>query len=72
MITPETLKIWFTYHAPNPEVDVPKYTAIREAGLQMATVIMENSPASADQTVAIRRIREAVMCANSAIACGGH
>lgn len=70
MISEEQLKNWFTYHTPNPE-QLPKYLAIREAGMAFAKVIVENSPASADQTAAIRKIREAVMTANQAIACEG-
>jgi len=70
MITAEQLQNWFTYHSPSQE-QLPKYQAIREAGLNLAQVIVANSPASADQTVAIRLIREACMTANAAIACGG-
>jgi len=66
----ETLKNWFTYHSPTAD-QLPKYLAIREAGLALATVITENTPMSADQTASIRKIREAVMTANAAIACGG-
>jgi len=66
----EKLENWFTYHSPDPE-DIPKYLAIREAAKSFASVIVNNSPPSADQTVAIRRVREAVMCANAAVACKG-
>ena len=69
-ITIVELSNWFTYHPPSGD-DPIKYHKIREAGLSMATVIMENTPPSADQTTAIRKIREAVMTANAAIACGG-
>jgi hypothetical protein len=69
-ITHEQLENWFTYHA--PEGDQQKqYVAIREAGLALAKVIVANSPASADQTAAIRKVREAVMTANQSIACKG-
>jgi hypothetical protein len=70
MITSDQLKNWFTYHSPTPE-QLPKFQAIREAGLFLAETIVANSPASADQTAAIRLIREACMTANAAIACGG-
>lgn len=70
MISQEHLNNWFMYHSPTPE-QVPKYEAIREAGNNLAQVIMENSPASADQTAAIRDVRRAVMQANAAIACDG-
>jgi len=71
MITKEQLQNWFTYHSPTLE-QLPKYQAIREAGLQFATAIVENAPDCADTTAAVRKIREAVMTANQAIACGGH
>lgn len=69
-ITNEQLDNWFTYHTPGPD-QLPQYLAIRKAGLLLAQVIVNNSPASADQTAAIRKVREAVMTANASIACGG-
>ena len=66
----ETIKNWFTYHSPGVD-DVPKLIAIRQAALHLALVINDNSPDSADKTAAIRKVREAVMTANAAIACGG-
>lgn len=70
MITKEQLENWFSYHSPTPE-QLPKYQAIREAALNLATVIVENSPSSADQTAAIRKVSEAMMTGNAAIARGG-
>jgi hypothetical protein len=69
-ITKANLENWFTYHSPTPE-QLPKYQAIREAAKHLAEVILENTPPSADQTVAIRHIRDAGMIANASIACGG-
>jgi hypothetical protein len=69
-ITDEQLGNWFTYHPPEPGQQA-KYVAIRMAGMAMATVIRDNCPACADTTAAIRKVREAVMTANQAIACGG-
>jgi hypothetical protein len=66
----EDLVNWFSYHAPTPD-DIPKYGAIRQAALEFTEVILVNTPPSADQTVAIRRVREAVMIANASIACRG-
>lgn len=40
---------------------------VREAGLAFAQVIMRNTPDCADRSAAIRKIREAVFTANSAI-----
>ena len=68
----EKLENWFTYHAPSVEAgDIDAYRFIRDAGKEFAKVIVANTPASADQTAAIRKVREAVMTANAARACGG-
>jgi hypothetical protein len=64
------LDIWFTYHAPTPD-QFPKYNTMREAAKVFAQCIVDNTSAGPDQTVAIRKIREAVMTANASIACGG-
>ena len=69
-ITYEQLENWFTYHQPDA-LSTMSYTAIRAAGLEFAKVIVNCTPPSADQTDAIRKVREAVMTANAAIACGG-
>lgn len=69
-ITKANLDNWFQYHSPSPE-QLPKYLAIREAGRAFAEVIVANTPPSADQTAAVRKVREAVMTANQSIACGG-
>jgi predicted ABC-type ATPase len=68
--TDDKLQNWFTYHKPT-EADIPKYLAVREAALTFARVIDANCPFGADKTAAIRKIREAVMTANAAIACCG-
>lgn len=70
MITQEQLDNWFTYHAPTDE-QIVAYKNIRDAAKYFAEVVCDNTPESADQTAAIRKIREAVMTANAAIACGG-
>lgn len=69
-VTEDDLENWFTYHAPTAD-QLPRYEAIRAAGKAFAAVILANAPSSADQTVAIRKVREAVMTANAAIACWG-
>ena len=58
----------FTYHAPKGD-QTERYAKINEAALNFAIVVKENTPKSADQSAAIRQIREARMTANSAIAC---
>jgi hypothetical protein len=66
----EEIENWFTYHAPSA-ADQVAYVAIREAAKNLAQVIVNNTPPSADQTAAIRKLREAVMTANASIACQG-
>jgi hypothetical protein len=60
----------FTYHAPTPE-QLPKYEAIRQAAKEFAKVLIANTPPSADQTTAIRLLRQTVMTANQSIALNG-
>lgn len=62
---------WFTYHKPESPIQTGQYEMIRDKGKEFAQLIRNNTPRSADQTAAIRKIREAVMTANAAIACGG-
>lgn len=67
-ITDNDIQNWFSYHS--PKADQPsRYEAIRDSAKELATVIVTNTPPSADQTAAIRLLREAVMTANAAIAC---
>jgi hypothetical protein len=66
-VTLETLDDVFSYHA--PEGDQPqRYVTIREGAKAFARIILENAPRSADRSSALRKVREAVMDANSAIA----
>jgi hypothetical protein len=60
----------FSYH-PVEADQVAKYEAIRAAAKQFAKTILENTPRSADQSAAIRKIREAVMTANASVALKG-
>lgn len=70
-MTKEQLDNWFSHHPPKDDATVKKYAALRAAGRLFADVIVELTPPSADQTSAIRKVREAVMTANAAIACEG-
>lgn len=60
---------WFTYHAPRAD-QLPRYERIRDEARKLAFVIRDSCPESADTTAALRKLREAVMTANSSIACG--
>lgn len=66
----QTIDEIFTYHQPK-EGDPQKYTAIREAARDLAWVILTQCPPCADRTVALRKVREAVMDANASIALNG-
>ena len=69
MITDAEVENWFSYHSPNQD-QMKKYVEIRGAAKILAYLIIQNTPASADQSAAIRLLRECVMTANAAIACG--
>ncbi len=60
----------FSYHPPTGN-DLEKYQKIRKAGKHFALVLLNTCVPSADRTAAIRKIREAVMTANAAIALKG-
>lgn len=57
----------FHYHKPEPG-QVPCYKAINEAARVLADTIMRNTPPGPDQTAAVRKVTEAKMTANAAIA----
>lgn len=60
----------FSYHSPEPD-QIPKYEVIRKAAKEFAHILIENTPECADQSAAIRLLREAVMTANASIALKG-
>ena len=58
----------FTYHS--PKGDQPqRYMRIRDSAKLLAHTIAECAPNCADRSAALRKVREAVMTANAAIAC---
>lgn len=66
----EKLEAIFTYQPPRPD-QLPRYSLIRAYALEFSRIIVANTPQCADQTAAIRKVREAVMTANAAIALDG-
>jgi hypothetical protein len=60
----------FSHHQPTPEKLV-HYDAIHAGAKRFAEVILTNTPPSADQTAALRLLREAAMMANAAVALDG-
>jgi len=65
-MTDEEIAAMFTYHAPKGD-QAARYRAICDAGKAFAEVIVALTPACADQTSAVRKVRMAVMTANAAI-----
>lgn len=65
--TPKEIENLFTYHAPKGDQQ-ERYQKIRDAAKAFAGVVVANTKPSADQTVAIRKLRESVMVANASIA----
>ena len=70
MSNAEILAELFSYHPPTPET-LPKFQAINQAAKNFAEVILQNCPPGADRSDAIRKVREARMTANAAIALNG-
>jgi hypothetical protein len=60
----------FSHHQPTPE-KLAHYDAIHAGAKRFAEVILANTPPSADQTAALRLLREAAMIANAAVALDG-
>ncbi len=69
-LSDEEAKDLFVYH-PWTEEQIAKGNLVREALAKAAQVVVENVPPSPDRTVALRKIREARMDANSAITHNG-
>lgn len=66
----EEIDIAFTYQRPD-EDKYRTYAGVRAAGKALALAILNAAPKCADRTSAIRKVREAVMDANAAIALEG-
>ncbi len=66
----DIIQHWFTYHPPSP-ADVETYKRVRDGALAFARIINAECPDGADKSVAIRKVREAVMTTNASIACCG-
>ncbi len=65
--TPEAIERLFAYH--QPKSDQPhRYHRINEAAKAFALEVLDCTPPSAEQTIAIRKIQESRMMANASIA----
>lgn len=60
----------FTYHPPSAGQRV-HYEKLRDAARAFAVVLVEHTPNGADQSAAIRKLRECVNTANASIAVSG-
>ena len=63
----EDMQKRFTYHAPK-EGQPGRYEVLRKYGHLMAHTILQETPISREQSVAITKVEEAVFWANAAIA----
>lgn len=63
----EDLQTRFTYHAPKAS-QPERYQVIRDNALDLAQIMVIHCPESRELSLAITKLEEAVMWANSAIA----
>ncbi len=57
----------FTYHAPK-EGQPQRYTQLREKAKELALLILEQTPESREQSLALTNLEQAVFWTNAAIA----
>lgn len=57
----------FVYHSPFGD-QVQRYADLREAGRLLAIKIVESTPISREQSLALTNLEQAIMLANAAIA----
>ncbi len=57
----------FTYHAPKGD-QTKRYEELRTKGKELAYLIVDSTPYSGEQMVALEKLKEAIMWANAAIA----
>ena len=57
----------FTYHAPKGDQQ-ERYVALRVKARELAQLVMDRTPTSREQSLALTSIQQAVMWANAAIA----
>jgi len=56
----------FKYHQPNAG-QIARISTVRQSCIACALTLLQNTPVGADQTVALRKLHEAMMTANKAI-----
>ena len=68
MASQADLDNWFTYHAVIGDQQ-ERYVKLRDKAKEFAELIVACTPSCADQTAAMRKLRETVMAVNLTIAC---
>lgn len=68
MITDEQIDNSFTYHAPK-DTQPARYELLRRKARELAIEIVDKTPPSREQSLAITKLEECIMWANKAIAC---
>ena len=63
----EYLEVAFTYHAPKGN-QVGRYQDLRDKAKELAEMILQECPGSRERSLALTKVEDAVMWANSAIA----
>jgi hypothetical protein len=66
-ITEEELVTRFTYHLPELE-QIGKYNTLRSTAYELAQLIVELTPESREQALALTKLEECVFWSNGAIA----
>ena len=67
MVTQDELTVRFTYHAPHG-TQQERYVRLREAAKGLAQLIVELTPDSREQSLALTNLEQTSMWANAAIA----
>ena len=67
-MTSQQIENWFSYHAPTGDGSAG-YNRLRDAAKEFVLAINEHFPDSATKTAAIKKVLEAVMRTNAAVAC---
>jgi hypothetical protein len=67
-VSHDDVRNWFTYHPPTDDQQ-ERYVELRESFRNLADEILMKTPACADQTAALRMLRECSMAVNQTIAC---
>lgn len=67
MVDANEIETRFTYHPPKDDQPA-RYVALRDKAKELAMLIVELTPTSREQSLALTQLEDSVMWANSAIA----